>query len=164
MAARLCGCHPIIAVDIKASRLQLAENIGATHTIDPDGLEPVKGIRALSRSGAEFSVETTGLPGVTRQAAECLTQGGACALAGVAATDAEATLELNQLRRGRTVGAVFLGTASQPFSFPASSSSMAEASGSVMRLTRTRSIAYCATFLVDALRGVRRVAAIPFGR
>jgi len=42
MAARLCGCHPIIAVDIKASRLQLAESIGATHTIDPDGLDPVE--------------------------------------------------------------------------------------------------------------------------
>jgi aryl-alcohol dehydrogenase len=66
MAARLCGCHPITAVDIKASRLQLAEGLGATHTIDPDGLEPVEAIRAISGSGAEFSVETTGLPSVTR--------------------------------------------------------------------------------------------------
>ena len=59
MAARLCGCHPIIAVDIKASRLQLAESVGAAHTIDPDGLDPVEAIRAISRNGAEFSVETT---------------------------------------------------------------------------------------------------------
>ena len=103
MAARLCGCHPIIAVDIKASRLQLAESIGATHTIDPDGLDPVEAIRAISRNGAEFSVETTGVSGVTRQAVDCLTQGGVCALAGLAAADAEAALNLNQLRLGRTV-------------------------------------------------------------
>lgn len=84
MAAHLCGCHPIIAVDIKASRLQLAESVGATHTIDPDGLDPVEAIRAISRSGAEFSVETTGVSEVSRQAVDCLTQAGVCALAGLA--------------------------------------------------------------------------------
>jgi aryl-alcohol dehydrogenase len=59
MAARLTGCHPIIVVDVKASRLQLAETIGATHTIDPDGLDPIDAIRAISGNGADFSVETT---------------------------------------------------------------------------------------------------------
>jgi aryl-alcohol dehydrogenase len=108
MAARLAGCHPIIAVDIKASRLQLAESIGATHTIDPDGLDPVEAIRGISSNGAEFSVETTGLPDVTRQAVDCLAQRGVCALAGIAATNAEATLNLNYLRLGRTVlGSLF---------------------------------------------------------
>jgi aryl-alcohol dehydrogenase len=71
MAARLTGCHPIIAVDIKASRLQLAETLGASHTVDPDGLDPVDAVRALSANGAEFSVETTGLPEVTRRAVDC---------------------------------------------------------------------------------------------
>jgi aryl-alcohol dehydrogenase len=108
MAARLTGCHPIIGVDIKASRLQLAERVGASYTIDPDGLEPVEAIRAISGGGAEFSVETTGLPQVTRQAVECLSQRGVSVLAGLAAIDAEAPLNLNQLRAGRTVrGSLF---------------------------------------------------------
>ena len=108
MAARLAGCHPIIAVDIKASRLQLAETIGATHTVDPDGLDPVEAIRGISGTGADFSVETTGLAGVTRQAVDCLKQGGVCALAGIAASSAEARLNLNRLRLGRTVcGSLF---------------------------------------------------------
>jgi aryl-alcohol dehydrogenase len=34
IAARLVGCQPIIAIDIKASRLDLAEQLGATHTIE----------------------------------------------------------------------------------------------------------------------------------
>jgi aryl-alcohol dehydrogenase len=118
MAASLCGCHPIIAVDIKASRLQLAESIGATHTIDPDGLDPVEAIRAISGSGAEFSVETTGLRAVTRQAVECLTHGGVCALAGIAASDAEATLNLNQLRLGRTVRGSLFGDSVPAFFIP----------------------------------------------
>ena len=108
MAARLTGCHPIIAIDVRASRLQLAETVGATHTIDPDGLDPVDGVHKIAQIGADFSVETTGLPGVTRQAIECLAPGGVCALAGLAAGDAEATLNLNQLRLGRTVrGSLF---------------------------------------------------------
>jgi aryl-alcohol dehydrogenase len=108
MAARLAGCHPIIGVDIKASRLQLAESIGATHTLDPDGLDPVEAIRGISGYGAEFSVETTGLPNVTRQGVDCLAQGSVCALAGIAAADTEATLNISQLRLGRTVrGSLF---------------------------------------------------------
>jgi aryl-alcohol dehydrogenase len=51
MAARLTGCHPIIAVDIKASRLQLAETLGASHTVDPDGLDPVDAVARSVRTG-----------------------------------------------------------------------------------------------------------------
>ena len=108
MAARLAGCHPIIAVDIKASRLQLAEAIGATHTFDPDGIDAVEAIQAITAHGAEFSVETTGLPGVTGQAIECLAPGGSCVLAGVAAAGAKAKLDISHLRLGRIVrGCVF---------------------------------------------------------
>jgi aryl-alcohol dehydrogenase len=108
MAARLAGCHPIIAVDIKASRLQLAEAIGATHTFDPDGIDAVEAILAITAHGAEFSIETTGLSGVTGQAIECLAPGGSCALAGVAAAGAKAMLDVHRLRLGRTVrGCVF---------------------------------------------------------
>jgi aryl-alcohol dehydrogenase len=110
MAARLSGCYPIIAVDIKASRLQLAETLGATHTFDPDGLDPVDAIRAISGDGAEFSVETTGLPDPARQAVGCLAPGGVCALAGIAASNARATLGLNQLGIGRTVCGSLFGT------------------------------------------------------
>jgi len=101
MAAQLAGCHPIIAVDIKASRLDLAETFGATHTFDPDGLDPVDAIRGLTGNGAQFSVETTGLPVVTRQAVECLAYGGSCGLVGMAAAGAVATLGIGALRRGR---------------------------------------------------------------
>ena len=34
MAAKLRGCNPIIAVDVMESRLELAQEMGATHTIN----------------------------------------------------------------------------------------------------------------------------------
>ena len=103
MAARLVGCHPIIAVDIKASRLDLAEQLGAAHTIDPDGLDPVEGIRNIAAAGINFVVETTGDPGLIGTAVECLASGGTCVLTGVAGIEATTSLKLALLLQRRTL-------------------------------------------------------------
>ena len=55
---------------------------------------------------------------MTRQAVDCLTRCGVCALAGIAATDAEATLNLNQLRVGRTVRGSLFGDSVPAFFIP----------------------------------------------
>jgi aryl-alcohol dehydrogenase len=48
---------------------------------------------------------------VTRRAVDSLAPGGVCALAGIAVSNAEATLNLNQLRLGQTVrGSLFGGS------------------------------------------------------
>jgi aryl-alcohol dehydrogenase len=104
MAAQLAGCQPVIAIDFKASRLQLAESLGATMTIDPDGLEPVEAIRGAVDKGVEFSVDTTGVPSVARQAVDCLGRGGKCVLSAMAADDAQMTIGMNVLFDGRMVG------------------------------------------------------------
>ena len=39
MAARIAGCDPIIAVDLLPSRLALARELGATHTLESRGAE-----------------------------------------------------------------------------------------------------------------------------
>src|SRR5215472_1396631 len=57
MAAKLAGCDPIIAVDIRASRLELARSLGATHTIDNARGDAVAAIRDVTGSGAHFTLE-----------------------------------------------------------------------------------------------------------
>jgi aryl-alcohol dehydrogenase len=103
MAAHLVGCHPIIAVDIKASRLDLAEQFGATHTLDPDGLDAVATIWAVATGGVECAIDTTGDPSVVGQVVECVTPGGICVLAGPGPLDAEASLRLRLLLQHRTL-------------------------------------------------------------
>ena len=88
------------------------ERIAVSATLVNRRTEAAKKVVDLSRwfngNGAEFSVEATGLPDLTRQAVDCLAPGGACVLAGIAAADAEGTLRLNQLRLGRSVrGSLF---------------------------------------------------------
>lgn len=109
MAARLVGCHPIIAVDFKASRLALAESLGADMTVDPDGLDPVEAIRSMSNDGVNFSIDTTGVPSVIAGALDCLAEGGRCALSAVAAPDARLAIKLNRLLPDRMIGSGLAG-------------------------------------------------------
>lgn len=50
MTAKIEGCHPIIAVDIHDSRLELAKELGATHVINSkkeDLIERINDIRKV---------------------------------------------------------------------------------------------------------------------
>ena len=109
MAARLCGCSHIIAVDPVESRRQLALELGATHAIDPNAEDPLERIRALTGSGCQFSLECTGLPSVARQAVDSLTVTGTCGLIGVSRLGTEIVLDMNSILFGRGVRGIIEG-------------------------------------------------------
>jgi len=67
--ARLAGASTIIAVDIDARKLELAQGFGATHTIDASAQDPVAAIQALTGgNGADVCIEAVGHPQVFEQA------------------------------------------------------------------------------------------------
>ena len=68
MAAKAIGCYPIVAVDIHDHRLDLAKELGATHTINSKNEDPVTNIKALTGFGAVYAIETTGVEAVVKQA------------------------------------------------------------------------------------------------
>jgi aryl-alcohol dehydrogenase len=80
MAARLVGAGPIIAVDIIPGRLTLARELGATHTIDNRQEDLAARLAAITGSGVDFVVETTGSPQMHRLAVDVLNPGGRVAL------------------------------------------------------------------------------------
>src|SRR6202167_5197651 len=85
MAAKIAGCDPIIAVDIHAQRLALARELGATHTIDHGACaDVVAAIRAIAGRGVRYSLDTSALPAVFREAVDSLMPGGTCVLLGSA--------------------------------------------------------------------------------
>src|SRR5262249_50205691 len=59
--ARIAGARMIIAVDVFASKLALARELGATHAVDASAGDPVKEIRDLTGGGVEYSFEAIGL-------------------------------------------------------------------------------------------------------
>jgi aryl-alcohol dehydrogenase len=80
MAARIVGAAPIIGVDIVPSRLALALELGATHGINRHQENIATRITAITGSGVDYVVETTGNPEMHRIAVEILNPHGTLAL------------------------------------------------------------------------------------
>ncbi len=108
MAARVVGCTTIIAVDPLPQRLQLAMELGATHTFSPVTDDAVDTIQRIC-DGADFSLECTGIASVLRQAVDALNNAGVCGLIGAAAPGTECTLDMNSIMFGRVIKGIIEG-------------------------------------------------------
>lgn len=109
MAGKIAGCLKIIAVDIKPNRLALAEELGATHTVDSSKTNCVEEIRRITGVGADYTVETSAIPEVLRAAVDSLRPLGTCGLIGSAPPGTEVKLMMGVIQSGRTVRGVIQG-------------------------------------------------------
>jgi aryl-alcohol dehydrogenase len=80
MAARLVGADPIIGVDIKPKRLQLALKLGATHTIDSRHQDVAARIADITGRGVDYVLESTGNAKMHHLAVDVLNPHGVVAL------------------------------------------------------------------------------------
>jgi aryl-alcohol dehydrogenase len=104
LAARLCGCNPIIAVDLFDDRLALARELGASATVnakDPDVVAKVR--QLVGGRGARFCLEAAGFPQALRAAVEVLAPRGTACLVGSARPGIEVNLEMKTIQQGRIV-------------------------------------------------------------
>jgi len=111
LAAVVCGCTTIIAVDVNADRLKTAKELGATHTINASEDDPVKAILDMTGGGAEFSLACVGSPKVLRQAVDVLPRLGVCGLLGVVPPGTEVALNMDLIMNGRAVKGILGGDA-----------------------------------------------------
>jgi aryl-alcohol dehydrogenase len=110
MAGRIAGCTTIIGIDRIASRLELARELGATHVVDTTASDAPEEIRRITGYGVDFSVESTGVPALLRQAVDCLAPRGTCGSIGAAAMGTEVSLDMNTiLVAGRSIRGIVEG-------------------------------------------------------
>ncbi|MEJ7159890.1 NAD(P)-dependent alcohol dehydrogenase [Staphylococcus caprae] len=111
MAAKLSNCYPIIAVDIFDSRLDLAMELGATHTINSKEQDVVEKVHEINGAGVNYAFETTGVPDVILSALRSLAVKGECAT--VAVNDKEVSLNVTNdiMRNALTLKGVLEGDA-----------------------------------------------------
>lgn len=83
MAAKIIGCHHIIAVDVHDSRLELAKKLGATHAFNGKKSNVLEEIKSITNGGTMYAVETTGVPPVVKQCLNALRPLGTAAIVGV---------------------------------------------------------------------------------
>jgi S-(hydroxymethyl)glutathione dehydrogenase/alcohol dehydrogenase len=80
MGGVISGCTPIIAVDINPDKLKLAQQIGATHCINPTEVDAVAEIARICPGGVDFAIEASGRPAVMLQALSGVRQQGGVAV------------------------------------------------------------------------------------
>lgn len=111
LAARVCGCTTIVAVDLYPNRLELAKELGATHTVNAAEVDPVEAVLEITGGGAQFSLECVGNPKVLRQAVDVLPRLGVCGLTGVVPPGTEVGLNMDLIMNARTVTWILGGDA-----------------------------------------------------
>jgi aryl-alcohol dehydrogenase len=110
MAAVICGCDPIIAVDVRPSRLDIARELGATHTVDATQADPVESIVETTGGGVDAGIEASGVPGVLRQTVDALAPNSIAMLVGAPPAGTEEPIDVNGLlSTGRIVRGVVEG-------------------------------------------------------
>ncbi len=111
LAAVLCGCATIVAIDINDERLETARELGATHSVNPVSEDPVKTIRDITGLGVEYILDTTGNPAVIRQAMESLAPGGRCGAVAHSSNGSDFTVDSGILLQGRELFGIIEGDA-----------------------------------------------------
>ena len=100
LAAVIAGASTIIGVDVHQARLELAQELGATHVIDAGSSDAVEEIRRLTGHGVDFSLDTTGVPAVVRSCVDCLAPLGTAGVIGGSQLGTEVSLDLNTVLVG----------------------------------------------------------------
>jgi NDMA-dependent alcohol dehydrogenase len=116
--AAISGAHPVIALDLWQERLDLAMELGATHTINASTEDGTRVIRELTGGkGVDFAFEAIGNPDTFSQAYRSIHWGGTCVCVGVPAADAKLTFDSRLIMQERTIKGSLYGSSNPKVDF-----------------------------------------------
>ena len=111
MAAKICGCSIIIAVDTIDTRLDLASTLGATHIINSGKTDPVSVTWDITNGGgADYAVNSSGDGSISGMALECTGCFGKLAMVGgmAAVPRFQGSRSIVKITQGCSVPQVFI--------------------------------------------------------
>lgn len=111
MGARAAGAYPVIAVDLLDSKLELAKEVGATHTINGKETEPVEETKKIC-GGADYAFESVGSEIVLMTAYAATKRGGTTVTIGLPAPEKIFSVSaLSIVAEERTIKGSYMGSA-----------------------------------------------------
>jgi aryl-alcohol dehydrogenase len=116
LAAVDAGASRIVAVDRVPGRLELATELGATHTIDASTGEDLAFSILATGDTVSHVFDTTGHPAAIRSAVDAMAARGVCAIVGVQSEDL--VLGPRSLANGKVITAVYEGDAIPQLEIP----------------------------------------------
>jgi S-(hydroxymethyl)glutathione dehydrogenase/alcohol dehydrogenase len=116
--ARLAGASTIVAVDVSREKLEAAERLGATHTVDARADDAVDAVRELTSGGPDYAFEAVGREESIRQAWDAARAGGTAVVVGMMPVGSALTIDPRWLIYEKTLKGCFLGSAQLPIDVP----------------------------------------------
>jgi Zn-dependent alcohol dehydrogenase len=109
IGCQLAGCNPIIAVDVFASKLAFARQLGATHTVNAREVDAVESLRLLTRLGPDYVFDSVGAAATINQALRAVRPGGTATVMGMHAIKSEVPIPAGPLiaQNKRLLGSFF---------------------------------------------------------
>ena len=117
--ARSCGAHTVIAIDLNDAKLGVAEQLGATHTCNPQRDDPVATVQSLTAGrGADFVIEAAGHVDVFATAVAAARPGGHVVWLGKVSPGTPVSFPWAELAKGRHIVRSSYGGARPHGDFP----------------------------------------------
>jgi S-(hydroxymethyl)glutathione dehydrogenase/alcohol dehydrogenase len=109
-ALRLAGADPIIALDLDASKLDLARKRGAAHVIECSSPGTPAEVAGLTGRGADHAFEVVGRPETMRLGWDCIRPGGTVVVVGLAPRGVEVSLPAIEFLSDKAIRGSFYGS------------------------------------------------------
>lgn len=97
LGALVCGADPVVAIDVNAEKLALANALGATHIVDARDGGAEEKILALTRGGVEYAFEMAGAVAAMQTAYRITRRGGTTVSAGLPHHQHEFSIPLSEM-------------------------------------------------------------------
>jgi len=81
--ARIAGANKIIAVDMAESKLELAQQLGATHVVNASDGDAVAQVKSITGDGVHHAFEAVGMKQTAEQSYQMLRNGGQATVIGM---------------------------------------------------------------------------------
>ncbi|MBC8093059.1 MAG: zinc-binding dehydrogenase, partial [Pseudonocardia sp.] len=104
------GAAQIIAVDPQPHRREMAAQLGATDTLDPQAVDVPAAIDRSTGGGVDHAIEAVGLSATVMDAFRALRPGGKATVLGMLAPGDDPALPGRLLRQGRTISGTVMGS------------------------------------------------------
>lgn len=108
--ARIAGANRIVAVDMVDSKLDLAKELGATHTMNSRDVDPVAAVMDLVPGGVHYAFEAIGLGQTAEQAFAMLRRGGQATVVGLIPDGIKVEIPGNELIWEKTLTGSNMGS------------------------------------------------------
>ncbi len=109
-AASLSGAYPVIAIDIRQEKIELAKSFGASHGVNSREQDAAAAIQEITRYGVDWAFEVLGNPRTIEQAWGLIRPGGTVVVVGLSPKGSTVSLPAFDFISEKNIRGCFYGS------------------------------------------------------